>query len=692
MVGMLGVAGLSRAQSIFPPPPTPDVGLLPTPIPTPDVGLLPTPVPTTDLPVIESSAPYSAAAMSGAWLSVKGSNLDQVSRVRLLPSAAEAEGYEVYFILSTPQELSVFVYDGVPVGRYALELCTQAGQCAMQVDALLLYDGGVTIGYVWPGSVSAGAEADVYIYGRGLAPGVTVTIGGLPATNVQVYNTYVMSVRSPAGLPIGQYDVTAMLSDTSSTLTGAFSVMGNSIVAIWPDRQVVGASAEVYLYGYGFTEELSVTIGGLPVPYLRVYDAGNVQVGTPAGLPIGTHDVVVTYAGTVFTLPAAYTVIEEQRSDWFALEEDFWLSPADVRQGEPVMLGLTVRRQGGEETRSARVAFYALIDGAPQLIDVVSTSPLDPGRLWHSFGQASTTWGANAADREVTLMAVIEMDGQNDDLDPTNNAVTRTITLLPSTPDLDAPQIHALTINDGAVETDNALVTVTVDLTSTASMMYLVEREFNAAAGSWIPVQSTGWIRYEREYPLTLIGSSGLRYVQAWVSDEMGNISSRSALASINYNASPEVIARGQVRLFRYLLTAGQATTITLETLRGDADLYVWNVDGSAADRSTVDSVGTDQVVVTANASGDYQIEVYGYEASEYRLNVEYGAGAQRSGAMRAAASTTKTLRSAPIVQPDRQPADVVALPSAPMNESLPPLTSPADTLEYVYIPIVVAP
>ena len=289
-------------------------------------------------------------------------------------------------------------------------------------------------------------------------------------------------------------------------------------------------------------------------------------------------------------------------------------------------------------------------------------------------------------------MAVIETDGQNDDLDSTNNAVTRTITLLPSMPDRIAPQIHSLTINGGAVETDHSLVTVTVDLTGTASMMYLVEREFNAAVGSWIPVQSTGWIRYEREYPLTLMGSSGLRYVQAWVSDEMGSISSKSALARINYNAAPEVIARGQVRLFRYPLMAGQAATITLETLTGDADLYVWNTDGSAADRSAADSVGRDQVVVTANVSSDYQVEVYGYEASEYRLNIEYGAGVQRSGVMRAAASTTKTLRSAPVVQPNQQPAEVVAVPSAPMNVSPLPLSPPADTLKYFYIPLVGAP
>ncbi len=676
---------------------TPEVGI--PPMPTPMSTPAPTATPnSTEPPVIASTTPYSAVARSGPWLQVTGRNLLQVSRVRLLPSEAGAEGYEVYFTASSATEMSVFVYNGVPAGRYALELCTAAGSCATQQDALLLYDGGVSIGYVWPGAVSAGSSADVYIYGRDLTPEVTVTIGGRPVTVVQVYNSSIMHVRTPADLPIGQHDVTAILSGTSSTMTGAFSVMGDAVDSIWPNRQIAGTSAETYLYGYGFAEGMSVTIGGLPVPYLSVNGASIMQIRTPAELPLGTHDVVVRYPDATITLPAAYEVIEERRSDWFALPEGLWTLPADARQGEPAMLALTVYRQGGTATRDARVSFYVLNDaGVPQLIDVVSTTLLEPGTLWHSAGQASTTWVPNAADSVVTLMAVIDAEGQTDDLDLTNNVVTRTITVQPSMADGAAPALQSLTVNGGAQATAERAVTVTIDVSGTASMMYLIEREFNAAAGVWIPVHNTGWIRYERNYPLTLMGASGLHYVQAWVSDEMGRISSNSGLARINYNAAPEGIARGQVRMFRYPLAAGQTATITLETLRGDADLYVWNADGSMADRSTVDSVGVDQVVVAANASGDYQIEVYGYEDSEYRLTVEYGAGAQRPGAMRAAAATSKALRSAPVVQPASQPAAVVALPGVPMDaETSPPVTPPLPgtpgSTQNIYLPMVVLP
>ena len=636
------------------------------------------------------------------WLWMGGKNLNLVSRARLLSSSAEAQAYDVH-LYQVSEWLGVAVHQSVPAGQYALELCTASGQCVTQADALTLYDVSMSISYVWPGKVGEDQSPDVYIYGQGLTSAVTVTIGGLPVSDINVYNSAVMSVRTPAGLPIGQYDVMATLSDTSSTMIGAFSVVGQLVEYVSPNRQVVSTSAEAYLYGYGFKEGVSVTIGGLPVADLRVYDSNNLYVRTSADLPVGVHDVEVRFAETTTVLPAAYTVIEEQSSDWFAQAETFWTSPAAIRRGDPVDIGLIVYRQGGDEPRQARVSFYQLVDDVPQLIGVVSTMLLAPGPLWHSIEGVDTSWVADSPDAEVTLMAVIETDGLNDDINPANNIVTRTITLLPSMPDQAAPHVSSVEINDGAVETSDSLVTVEVGVTNTASMMYLVEREFNAAAGLWTPVQTTGWIGYQSSYPMVLMGSSGLRYVQAWVSDEMGNISSNSGMAGINYNAAPEEILSGQVRMFRYPLAAGQTATITLETRDGDADLYVWNPDGSSAARSVADLSAVDQVVVAAAENSEYQVEVYGYETSTYRLSVEYGVGASRAAPVRAA-TTTKLLRDAPVVQPGSQPAAMMAMPNAPISGMLPqPISSmlpqpseatptPTPGSYKIYVPVLVQP
>jgi hypothetical protein len=217
-------------------------------------------------------------------------------------------------------------------------------------------------------------------------------------------------------------------------------------------------------------------------------------------------------------------------------------------------------------------------------------------------------------------------------------------------------------------------VAVEVGVTETVSAMYIVEREFNTVAGLWAPVQNTGWIAYQSSYPLTLTGSSGLRYVQAWVSDEAGNISPRGGYAVINYNQAPEAIALGQMRMFRYSVALGLTATVRLETVSGDADLYVWNPDGTLAGSSVLPGTADDEVAVTAAISGEHQVEVYGYAAGQYRLTIEYGPGvrpAEKSvekSNMGEARSSAKTLRAAPVVRPEDLPAGVVALANAPVG------------------------
>jgi hypothetical protein len=202
--------------------------------------------------------------------------------------------------------------------------------------------------------------------------------------------------------------------------------------------------------------------------------------------------------------------------------------------------------------------------------------------------------------------------------------------------------------------------------------MYVVEREFNTVAGMWVPVQSIGWIGHQTSYPLTLTGSSGMRYVQAWVSDAAGNISSPGGYAVINYNAAPEDIALGQMRVFRYPITLGSSAVVRLDTLSGDADLYVWNPDGTLAGYSVASGTADDVITVTATISGEHQVEVYGYAAGQYRLIVENGADARPSvedgAAARPDAPMVKAVRSAPAVQPESLPPVVVALSNAPVG------------------------
>ena len=134
-------------------------------------------------------------------------------------------------------------------------------------------------------------------------------------------------------------------------------------------------------------------------------------------------------------------------------------------------------------------------------------------------------------------------------------------------------------------------------------------------ARQWVAMQNTGWIPFQNPFAWTLTSRGGVRYIQAWVSDGAGNISEVTVKTRIDYNPPSDRVLAGQVRVYRRTVTAGQRVNVTLETLTGDADLYVWRPDGNQSWVSNQEGAATDTVSFTAPQSGDYQLEVFGPQA-----------------------------------------------------------------------------
>ncbi|HRJ42430.1 MAG TPA: PPC domain-containing protein, partial [Caldilineaceae bacterium] len=135
----------------------------------------------------------------------------------------------------------------------------------------------------------------------------------------------------------------------------------------------------------------------------------------------------------------------------------------------------------------------------------------------------------------------------------------------------------------------------------------------------------------------------------------------------IDYNPASDSVLAGQVRVYRRTVAAGQSLQVSVETLSGDADLYVWQPDGNRSWVSNNDGLALDEVTLLAPQSGDYQIEVFGYQTSQYRLSVVVNT--QRSAGVRDVShlSANKTPRTQPIVSPANAPEGNSALPVAPV-------------------------
>lgn len=431
---------------------------------------------------------------------------------------------------------------------------------------------------------------------------------------------------------------------------------------------------ELVLYGANFQPGLAVVIGDQPLQDVVALSSLEAHGVLPAGLAPGIYDVKAYNPGpsAASTLANSYAVLDAAGDDFFAVNEDLWSDPLTLRQSEAVMLGLNVHRQGGKSARQVTVAFYLEEEGgALQELGRVESSPMPPGQ--GVVEPVFLNWRVPEGIGQLTIVAIIDPDGALGEAVVSNNRVGRSVTLLPVTADVIAPVVQALQVNNGADETDNPLITLSLAATdeggSGVTAMYLVEREFNSAARQWVAVQNTGWVPLQSQYAMTLTERGGLRYLQAWVSDGDGNISVATVKTRINYLPVSDRLLGGQVRIYRRTLEQGQAMELVLRTFAGDADLYVWRPDGGESWISNSSGTEPDSLRLTAPMAGDYQIEVYGYVTSHYQLAFAEGGALAQSGAW-AVANPNKAARSQPIIQPQDEPVGSVALPTAPIENA----------------------
>lgn len=521
-----------------------------------------------------------------------------------------------------------------------------------------------------------------------------VYLGDHALTDVSLVNPTRLLAQVPAGLPPGVYTVRVCNADGQcGSLPNGYTVTGTgpALNGVSPNQGYNDTPNEIILYGFNLQNGLIVSVGDQVLNDVTRINSTQVQAVVPAGLVAGTYNVSARNpnATTTATLTGAYSVLDPVGDDFAAGVEDLWTTPLTIRQGDTVLLGLNVHRQGGKTTRQVAVAFYhQLADESLHLIGQVTTAPMVPGP--EVVEPVFVEWNTTALPETVQVVAVIDPDNSEAETTKGNNTVRRYFTLLPPAGDTAPPTITLLRANDGAAQTDNATVSIMIEANDGDSgnvvSMYLVEREFNSSARQWVAMQNTGWIPFQNPFAWTLTSRGGVRYIQAWVSDGAGNISEVTVKTRIDYSPPSDRVLAGQVRIYRRTITAGQQVNVTLETLSGDTDLYVWRPDGNQSWVSNQEGTATDTVSFTAPESGDYQIEVFGYQASTYRLTVTVASANQSrsSTAEIGYLAANKEPRSQPIIHPSNEPAGNSAIPVAPITD-LPPTAA----LGKLYLPLI---
>ena len=343
-------------------------------------------------------------------------------------------------------------------------------------------------------------------------------------------------------------------------------------------------------------------------------------------------------AGTIHILPSALN------DDLWSRTEELWLDPSLLPfASEDIKIGLMVHRRGGKDPVPVKVTFYENAPGSPQalLIGDGNIPLLSPGVAESVRITGTSTsgvgWLPSRGAGEYTLYAVIDpQNSVTEDIED-NNVISRTIQVAePLSADQDqvAPVVTDLTVAGGVPIIYTPQISLTVNSTDFAQpnvipsgvhKMLFVEYIFNEAAGVWVPVQSSAWMTYTPQATWNLVQQSGLRYIQAWVSDGVNLLSRFPYQQPLNYTRPCEVVTRDGRRVYRIPANAGDIVAVTVRSCSGDPDLYIWPPDEAPAYVSNRFNSDTEAIRIPANLTdtGFYQIEVYGYSRAEYTIQFE---------------------------------------------------------------------
>ncbi len=561
-----------------------------------------------------------------------------------------------------------------------------------------------TITAIEPNQGYSNSITNVEIRGSGFYGEPTVKLGDTEIQDVTLLNSTTLFAVVQAGLSVGTYNVTVTNPDNSSaTLNAGFTVYSPTPDPrlLLPDRGRSDLPNEIYIYGFNFVPGVEVRLAdnSSPIPLATTRTSSTrLKAVVPPNLPAGVYSVQIANPGeSVATLADAYTVYDVVNDDLFGNSYELWTEPVAIRAGGSGNgIGLIVHRQGGKQPVSVTVRFY---EGDPDnggiLLGDGTIALLSPRS---SQSTSKVAWNPTSAGT-YELYAVIDPDNRVPEALESNNKVHRTVTVLPPVADLVAPRVDNFVIDEGnGVTTDDViqLDTVASDPTpgSGVAALFFQEFEYSQGAGQWVPVQSSDWVDYaaaNTDYPWTLMPNAGVKYLQAWAADAAGNISVFPFRGFVSYIPPTDRVGMDQSRIYRYTLQQGERLTARVEVISGDPDLYVWTPNPDAPPYvSNLSGTVTDEVSFSADQSGLYQVEVYGYSAAEYRLTVTIETAAQgRSVAPAnvAGVDNDKPLPTQPALSLSSAPATQTAVTAPPVTDT----TTPSEpTSTSIYLPAIV--
>ncbi len=266
-------------------------------------------------PEIAAIHPLVGPTSGGTVLSIRGSNFDGNATVYVgrAPTPVAARYGSTHLVVLTP---------AAAAGPVDITVVNGDGKSATLEAGFTYYDptgpvAPLTLLNIAPAVGPTTGGTAVTVTGQGFLPGLTLLVGALPASDVQLDGTGSLQAVVPPGT-LGTADVTVVNADgRSATLTAAFTYVlaAPAITQIVPTRGPIAGGTEVVLVGSGFAEGAHVLFGDSPASDVVFFNSDALRATTPAGAPGVVAVRVLNPDGQSATLAAAFEYVEQPFGD-----------------------------------------------------------------------------------------------------------------------------------------------------------------------------------------------------------------------------------------------------------------------------------------------------------------------------------------------------------------------------------------
>ncbi len=206
-----------------------------------------------------------------------------------------------------------------------------------------------------------------------------------------------------------------------------------------------------------------------------------------------------------------------------------------------------------------------------------------------------------------------------------------------------APQILDTSVVEGQI-VDDPNVTILVNTSLNANYLYIREWTWSSSLYTWTLAQESGWVPFIAsstftvtqdesgkygKYAWQLSSGDGVKYLGVWVSDSSGqtsNVNEGNLIFTNLMQNSGQSLSAGQQVQYRLRMHKSNLAVLSLVSLSGDADLYVWQPRAGfkpnyySNGTSTGDQLSLDSTAFYAPEEGIYVLEVVAATDATYRM------------------------------------------------------------------------